>query len=107
MSTTALPKQKPIGSRRFAPGNDRNDVPVEVMLRFSAQTFRLLEEMCENGEAISIPDAVGRLMSIGVQARGQFSEGFTEVIFQNPRKQIAYGIDLYSNLKTPKTSKSK
>ena len=71
----------------------------EITLQVNASTHELLEDMCINGEANDIADAVGRLMSVGAQAREQFHKGFTEVVFQNPIKRSAYGIDLLRNLR--------
>jgi hypothetical protein len=94
MSTATLPPPKKTTGREAPTENDL----ITITLRFRPQIFQLLKDMCEKGEANSIADAVGRLMGIGVQARDQFNNGYTEVIFQNPEKRTAHGIDLYRNL---------
>ena len=55
--------------------------------------------MIANSEADDIPDAVNRIMRIGLQTKDMFDDGYTEVIFQNPDKRRAVEIDLYRNLR--------
>jgi len=98
MTATTLGSPIRKNVQRFAKETDSVDSRVRVSLQFDARVSRLLEEMCDKGEANSISDAIGRLMSIGIQSREQFRDGFTEVIFQNPKKKVARGIDLYRNL---------
>jgi len=58
-----------------------------------------LRRLVANGEAVNIPDAIRRVVTIGLQVTEMFDDGYTEVIFQNPNKRRAIEVDLYRNLK--------
>jgi len=74
------------------------DGSIRISLKFDPQTSRELRDMCDRKEADNVTDAIGRLLGIGFQTVDQFHKGYVEVIFQNPKKRTAHGINLYRNL---------
>ena len=55
--------------------------------------------MVSSCEASDTIDALKKLITIGIQAKARFDDGYTEVIFQNPDKRDAVFVDLYYNVR--------
>ena len=75
-----------------------NNGKTRISLLLGSQTTQTLREMVNRNEAEDVPDAIRRIMNLGLQVQDMYVDGYTQVIFQNPDERLAVGVDLRKNL---------
>jgi len=89
MSTASVANSRQTNGQQDTNHNRR----LRVSLLFDERTSQTLREMCDEEVAQDITDAVVRLMSVGLQTKDQLDQGYTEVVFQNPKQDLARNVN--------------